>query len=83
MALSSCAACDPGRFDHDANATSPCESCPVNTYLNQVGAVGCTACPMGRTSLLGANSIEACCPAGNGGNGAPPSAGTYMESLNP
>jgi hypothetical protein len=58
---SSCSACDPGYYDHDANAVSPCESCPANTYQDQHGATGCTTCPMGRTSKPGTSSATACC----------------------
>jgi hypothetical protein len=35
-----------GSYDHDANAISPCEICPANTYQNQLGATSCTACPV-------------------------------------
>jgi hypothetical protein len=65
---SACSVCDPGRYDHDAKANSPCESCPVDTYQDQPGTVGCTTCPNGRTSVPGSSSAGGCCPAGNVGN---------------
>jgi hypothetical protein len=43
---SSCSACDLGRYDHDANAASPCVSCPVDTYQDQLGSIICTPCPV-------------------------------------
>jgi hypothetical protein len=59
-----CSACELGRYDHDADSTSACESCPVDTYQDQPGATGCIVCPMGRTSMLGSTSADACCPIG-------------------
>jgi hypothetical protein len=63
-----CSPCDPGTYDHDADVASPCNGCPADTYQDQLGAVGCTACPMGRTSLPGSFAPNACCLAGSVGN---------------
>ena len=63
-----CSLCDPGTYDHDADAASPCEICPADTYQDQPGATGCTACPVGLTSMPGSSSLDACCPAGNIGS---------------
>ena len=63
-----CSACTQGTYDHDADATSPCESCPSNTYQNQPGSSDCTTCSSGRTSVPGSTSADACCPIGFVGN---------------
>jgi hypothetical protein len=59
-----CDICTPGKHDHDADATSPCESCPSDTYQEKLGATDCRACPVGRTSVPGSTSADACCPVG-------------------
>jgi hypothetical protein len=56
----SCQLCGPGTFDHDANATSPCENCPSDTYQDQLGVVECTPCPLGRVAPMQSSYIDDC-----------------------
>jgi hypothetical protein len=60
----SCPTCARGHYDHDADEASPCVPCPTDTYQDEPGAVGCTACPEGRVSLPGSPSLDSCCAPG-------------------
>jgi hypothetical protein len=71
-----CQVCEPGRYDHDANVTSPCESCPAGTYQEQPGATECMGCPAGRVSLPGSASLDSCCAAGT--QTSPPPSHRYL-----
>ena len=43
-----CVECAAGQYDHDTNATSPCEACPSGTFAALPAAAACVSCPSGK-----------------------------------
>jgi hypothetical protein len=58
---SGCVDCEAGHYDHDMDGTTACAPCPMDTYQDKPGAIGCITCRVGHTSVPGSSS---CCPAG-------------------
>eukprot|EP01052_Picozoa_sp_SAG31_P000855 SAG31_NODE_26_length_32985_cov_39.054096_20_plen_1883_part_00 len=53
-------ACGLGQYDHDADATTPCQGCPQGRYSNSTGGTSCTSCPAG-TCWSGLNDLSGWC----------------------
>eukprot|EP01047_Picozoa_sp_COSAG01_P002039 COSAG01_NODE_51_length_31472_cov_106.607083_3_plen_4163_part_00 len=57
--IDTCLPCQPGTFDHDANAGTPCIVCPAMTFADTAGASECKPCPFGLLSPPGARECTA------------------------
>ena len=55
-----CMPCDPGYYDNDLSATTPCVPCVDGTYSDTIGSVMCSKCPVGQTSPEASTSVAAC-----------------------
>ena len=53
-----CEQCQPGTHDHDADASTPCEPCPANTFSSDREATACTPCPLETTAEPGSTTCE-------------------------
>eukprot|EP01047_Picozoa_sp_COSAG01_P017230 COSAG01_NODE_908_length_12794_cov_119.794171_2_plen_1484_part_00 len=57
---SACAACQPGHYDHDADAATPCISCPAGRFSNLTGATSCDVCQPRTYSHVGESACARC-----------------------
>ena len=44
---STCADCQPGMLDHDANPVTQCVACAAGQFSQTIGALACQSCPAG------------------------------------
>eukprot|EP01043_Picozoa_sp_COSAG02_P003592 COSAG02_NODE_89_length_38500_cov_61.646910_4_plen_2440_part_00 len=56
----SCVQCRPGTYDHDLDASTPCEHCPAAKYSVSSGATECIQCEQGRLAPVGSTSADSC-----------------------
>ena len=52
-----CVSCSPGQF---LTKDKTCETCPVDSYNNEVNAKVCIPCPIGHASKAGSTKSDAC-----------------------